>query len=297
MTASATPSFNRAAASAFRQCADLLRQQEANPFRVSAYVHAAEALEALPEDARTLLREHGLDGLTALPSIGTGLATAIAEMAATGRLSRLDRLRGAADPEAVLRSVPGIGTALARQLHETLGVTTLEELEVAAHDGRLERLPRVGPRRAAAIRANVAALLRRIGNGRPGTAPSGAPTVAVLLDVDEQYRRESAAGTLPLIAPRRFNPERKAWLPVLHTSRAPWHFTVLYSNTARAHELGRTRDWVVVFFHDDDHREAQRTIVTETHGALAGLRVVRGEEAACAAHYASRKPQTMARSA
>jgi len=295
--ASPTPSFNRAAASAFRQCADLLRQQGANPFRVTAYVHAAEALEALHEDARIVLRERGLDGLTALPSIGTGLAAAIAEMAASGRLSRLDRLRGAADPEVLLRSVPGIGIALARELHETLGVTTLEELEVAAHDGRLERLPRVGPRRAAAIRANVAALLRRIGNGRPAATPAGAPAVDMLLDVDEQYRREAAAGTLPLIAPRRFNPEGKAWLPVLHTSRDPWHFTVLYSNTARAHELGRTHDWVVVFFHDDDHREAQRTVVTETHGALAGLRVVRGEEAACATLYASRKPPTMARSA
>jgi DNA polymerase (family X) len=286
VTTSATPPFNRAAAAAFRQCADLLRRQGANPFRATAYVRAAETLEALAEDARDLLRARGHDGLTALPFIGTGLAGAIAEMATTGRLSRLDRLRGAADPETLLRSVPGIGPALARALHETFDVTTLEALELAAHDGRLERLPHVGPRRAAAIRASVAALLRRIGNARPGAAPP----VDVLLDVDRQYRSEAAAGALPTITPRRFNPEREAWLPVLHTERGPWHFTALFSNTARAHQLGRTDDWVVVFFHDDDHREAQRTVVTETHGSLAGVRVVRGEEAACAAHYAGRGP-------
>ena len=46
-------------------------------------------------------------------------------------------------------------------------------------------------------------------------------------------------------------PFRKRWLPVLHTERGAWHFTALFSNTARAHELGRTRDWVVVYFRAD----------------------------------------------
>jgi hypothetical protein len=112
-------------------------------------------------------------------------------------------------------------------------------------------------------------------------APDG-PGAATLLDIDREYREKAAAGTLRTIAPRRFNPEGKAWLPVLHTRRGPWHFTVLYSNTARAHELGRTHDWVVVYFYDDDHREGQHTIVTETQGPLAGQRVVRGREAECA---------------
>ena len=57
---------------------------------------------------------------------------------------------------------------------------------------------------------------------------------------------------------------------MLHARRDPWHFTALYSNTALAHELGRTHDWVVLYFHDDDHAEQQRTVVTETRGPLAG---------------------------
>ena len=51
--------------------------------------------------------------------------------------------------------------------------------------------------------------------------------------------------------------------------------------------LGRTRDWVVVYFYDDEHAEGQHTIVTEVRGALAGKRVVRGREAECRAHYAA----------
>jgi hypothetical protein len=102
--------------------------------------------------------------------------------------------------------------------------------------------------------------------------------VATLLAVDASYRRLAAEGKLPKIAPRRFNPEGRAWLPVMHTKRGDWHFTALFSNTARAHELGRTHDWVVIYYYDGDHQEGQNTVVTETHGLRRGKRVVRGRE-------------------
>ena len=75
------------------------------------------------------------------------------------------------------------------------------------------------------------------------------------------------------IAPKRFNPKDETWLPVLHTRRGDWHFTVLYSNTQRAHELGKTHDWVVIYFHPGSEPEAQCTVVTETHGPLEGRRL------------------------
>lgn len=111
------------------------------------------------------------------------------------------------------------------------------------------------------------------------------PGVELLLDVDREYRDKARAGQLPRIAPRRFNPEGKAWLPVLHTRFGPWHFTALFSNTERAHELHRVYDWVVVFHSDADGEEGQATVVTERRGRLAGLRVVRGREPECARHY------------
>ncbi|MGE0766482.1 MAG: hypothetical protein AB7L90_08460 [Hyphomicrobiaceae bacterium] len=87
------------------------------------------------------------------------------------------------------------------------------------------------------------------------------------------------------IAPKRFNPSGEAWLPVLHTSRDAWQFTVLFSNTQRAHELQKINDWVVVYFHADSESETQCTIVTETRGPLEGKRVVRGREGDCIDHY------------
>jgi hypothetical protein len=284
---------NRRIAQRLREMADLLHAQQANPFRVGAYRRAADTLERLDVDARDVLAQRGREGLDALPGIGRGIAAAIAEILESGRWTQLDRLRGSVEPAALFRTVPGIGPGLAQRIHDALGVETLEALEVAGHDGRLAAVPGVGPRRAAAIRAALADILGWSGLARrslPGESPRGEaePPASVLLDVDEEYRRRAEAGTLPKIAPRRFNPEGEAWLPVLHAVREPWHFTALYSNTARAHELGRTRDWVVLYFHDDDHVERQRTVVTETRGSLAGRRVVRGREPECRAWYEAR---------
>jgi len=274
-------SLNRRIAARLREAADLLEQQEANPFRVRAYRRAADTVAALEEEIASLLSRDGLDGLDALPGIGPSLAAAIGQMARTGRWAQLERLRGAVAPEKLFETIPGLGSQLARRIHEHLDIDTLEELEVAAHDGRLEGVPGIGRRRAAMVRATLAGMLARTRRSR--LDPAVEPAVEILLDVDREYTEKSRRGALPKIAPRRFNPRGEAWLPILHTERGDWHFTALFSNTARAHELGRTRDWVVLYFSKDSGPEGQRTIVTESSGPLAGRRVVRGREAERAA--------------
>jgi putative hydrolase len=280
-------STNHQIATRLREAADLLEQQAANPFRVGAYRRAAETVAGLDEALQTLFERGGVDALVALPHIGNGIATAIEEMLRTGRWGQLERLRGALDPEHLFRAVPGIGPALARRMHETLHIDTLEALEAAAHDGRLETVPGVGARRAAAIRATLESMLRRVPRRYRDQGPAH-PGIGIILEVDAEYRARAASDDLPTIAPRRFNPEGRSWLPILHTERDGWHFTALFSNTARAHELGRTSDWVVVYHYDDHHQEGQATVVTETRGALLGKRVVRGHEAECRAFYAEK---------
>lgn len=284
--------WNRDVAAKLAEAADLLALQGADPFRVNAFRRAARTVADLPQDIRELAEAEGPAGLVALPHIGRGIAAAIIEMVATGRWSRLDRLRGELDAERLFQSVPGIGPELAARIHDHLHIDSLEALEVAAHDGRLADVPGLGRRRTIAVQAALAAML---GRGRITRHPGAvAPSVGELLDVDREYRREAEAGRLPTIAPRRFNPDGESWLPILHTDRGEWHFTALFSNTARAHKLGRTRDWVVVYYYDHSHREDQCTVVTETRGALRGRRVVRGRERECAEHYGKSESQSRA---
>jgi hypothetical protein len=86
------------------------------------------------------------------------------------------------------------------------------------------------------------------------------------------------------------NPEHRAWLPLLHTQRDSRRYTALFSNTPRAHELGKTRDWVVLYYGDGAGR-GQHTVVTESSGVLRGRRVVRGRELECMAYYGASQPQ------
>lgn len=276
---------NRDLARRLEEAALLLEQQGADEFRVRAYRRAATTVSSWPEDLRTLASRDGAKALQELPGVGTGIAAALRELLATGRWSQLERLRGALGPEALWMTVPGVGPGLAQRIHDALPVASLEELEAAAHDGRLAAVAGIGPRRLESIRAGLA---MRLGSVRraPPTQGIDEPPVSLLLAVDRDYRAAAGAGALPTIAPRRFNPASEAWLPVQHRSRDGWHFTALYSNTARAHALHRTHDWVVIYYYDRDHQERQCTVVTEHAGELAGRRVVRGREPECRRHYA-----------
>lgn len=282
---------NREVAELLRQGAELLEQQGANPFRVRAYRRGADRLENLGRPVREILEHEGREGLISLPDIGPGLTTAIEQILRTGRWAMLERLRGSATPEQLFQTLPGVGPELARRIHDELHVDTLEALEIAAHDGRLEDVPGIGGRRAASIRAGLESRLgRRVRSpGKAPPRPRDRPGIDLLLDVDREYRRRAEAGDLPTIAPRRFNPYGQSWLPILHTQRGEWHFTTLFSNTAGAHRLDRTKDWVVIYYYDSHHREERVTVVTERRGELAGKRVVRGREQECAAFYAGRR--------
>lgn len=274
---------NAAIASKLAQAAELLAARNADPFRVAAYRRAAEALERLERDVADIEGEGGRDALEAIPSVGRSIARAVAEMLHTGRWRFLERLRAATGPAELFGTIPGIGPKLATRLHDVMHIDTLEGLETALHEGRLETVRGIGHRRAAAIRIGLAEMLGRV---RPrGAVNRQEPGIDLLLDVDREYRDKSTSDVLPKIAPKRFNPTHEAWLPVLHSRLGSWNFTALYSNTARAHELGRVKDWVVLYFHLPGKPEIQRTVVTEKRGALRGKRVVRGREAECRQHY------------
>lgn len=280
--------LNQEVAEQLREIALLLEQQKANPFRINAYRHAAATIDGLDQDLQVILDQKGIEGLTSLPNIGRGISRTIYETLALGYSSRLAQLRGETDPVKLFSTIPGIGPASARLIHEHLHIESLEALEIAANDGRLEEVPGIGNRRAASIRS---ALASQLGQRQPARAGMSLPRppIDLILEIDREYRAKAEGGELPTVTPRRFNPRHESWLPILHVSRAGWHVTALYSNTARAHNLHHTKDWVVISCYDDQHHEDQTTVVTEWHGYLRGRRVARGREVECQDFYDKEK--------
>src|SRR5689334_18269432 len=88
------------------------------------------------------------------------------ELLATGRSSTLDELREQVPPGLVeMLRIPGLGVAKVRQIHESLAIESLAELEAAAADGRLAALPRFGTKTVETVRRGIAAL-RQAGGPR-----------------------------------------------------------------------------------------------------------------------------------
>lgn len=306
---SSRPLSNEAIAGALEALADRLSEREANPHRVRAYRRAAETIRATEERLVDMLAEGGPVALEQLPDIGEGIAQRIAAFAETGQLQLLRRLRDETSPVRLFARVPGIGRRLAERIHAALPeLETLEDLEVAAHDGRLRRVEGFGRQRVRLVRAQLASMLQDVSRrrrprgasprnsraARPGRAarPAEEPPVETLLAADRQYRQKAEQGHLRRIAPRRFNPDAEAWLPLMKARQGAWAVTALFSNTERAHRLGKTGDWVVLYVRPAGapaSEEQQFTVVTETRGDLKGRRVVRGRESECRALYAQQR--------
>jgi len=281
-------------ADVLERIADLLETQNANPFRVRAYREGAQTVRNEKKPLAEAIHQDKLETLTELPNIGSGIAAVIGEYVSSGKSSLLNELEGQVAPEKVLSKVPGLGKKLAQRIVDQLHIRTLEDLEEAAHDGRLAEIEGFGARRVAGVQTALAGMLSRparsrqrarTGDGKRAVSnPAERPSVELLLAIDAEYRNRAKADELHKIAPRRFNPKNEAWLPVLNTKRDGWEFTALYSNTAQAHQLGKTKDWVVIYF-ERDGKEQQQTVVTETKGPLKDKRVVRGRDSENRSYY------------
>jgi DNA polymerase (family 10) len=144
------PIHNADIARLFEEMADLLEIGDANPFRVRAYRNAARTVGELQADIAAALAKG--ESLPKLPGIGADLAGKIGEIAATGHLDALDRLRRTLPPAITeLLRIPGIGPKRVKILYHELDVQTLPQLCKAAREGRIRALSGFGEKTEANI--------------------------------------------------------------------------------------------------------------------------------------------------
>jgi DNA polymerase (family 10) len=147
----------RTAAHALTQIAEFLELNGSDRYRSRAYRTAARAVLSLTtDDIRPLVASGELERLK---GIGPATFGVLKELAATGSSSYLERLSESA-PEGMLEMlrVPGLGLSKITQLHDALGISSVQELEEAARDGRLAAVKGFGPRTAEKIARGIAHL-------------------------------------------------------------------------------------------------------------------------------------------
>ncbi|MEO1447014.1 MAG: helix-hairpin-helix domain-containing protein [Cyanobacteria bacterium J06635_11] len=301
---------------AYRKGAEAIRQQN-QPVVDLFEAKGTAGLEAIPYIGRRLARAieelahtgdlsllvrlsidvSPEDLFTRVPGIGQVLARRLYRGLG---IHTLDELAQASQDD-TLRQVPGFGHERIEQVRSAVETMLAEmPLQAKKRPDLTQSAPQKPVQRRpaqSAERPSPVAPLGRQGDSpnRWSAAPAlghdavESPSLDLLLEVDRQYRYLARAGQLRMITPRRFNPEGRQWLPVMTLKKGGWSFNVLFSNTARAHELGKTDDWVVIHYaYEDEQKKGQGkgqstgqgkgqcTVVTETRGVRRGQRVVRG---------------------
>jgi len=133
---------NQDIANIFYHIAEILEIQGENPFKIRAYIKAAQTVESYTKELSEI---KDVEQLKELPGIGEKIALKIKEMVETGKLEMYEKLKKSEiAPLIELLQVPGLGPKHVKLIYDKLGIKTIDQLEKAAKAGKLRGLPRLG---------------------------------------------------------------------------------------------------------------------------------------------------------
>jgi DNA polymerase (family 10) len=148
-------------ADALRDVGALMEILGENPFKIRALINAARAVETHTGDLKKLADE---GRLTEIKGVGESIAGKITTLINTGSLPELEELK-LKIPAGVfeLLKIPGLGPKRAKAIWDSLGVTTVRELEYACNENRLVELSGFGAKSQENILKSINAIHRFAG--------------------------------------------------------------------------------------------------------------------------------------
>ena len=178
-------------------------------FKIRAYQRAARTIGQLSFPLEQGVRDE-VD-LKKIPGIGKAISDKIREYLQSGRVSAYDKLLvELPDGVLTLMTIPSIGPKTAMLISQELGVSTIEGVEKAIHEGQLASLPGLGERTAENILRHIHSLRTKDGRTPIGQALSLAeetvhslrqacPHLVQLLPAGSLRRWEETIGDIDLV--------------------------------------------------------------------------------------------------
>jgi DNA polymerase (family 10) len=207
---------NAEIAAAFEELGTLYELDGAVKYRVLAYSTAAKAIRESPVSIAELAAE---GRATELPGVGKTLAEKIDMLLETGEIPAATKLKAKFPPTLIaVTRVPGLGAKTARRLWDELGVSSLEDLKVAAEAKQIRKLKGLGPK----VEENVLAALERL--GEPGEGPGRLLLSAVrpiAEELAEALREHPAASRVEVAGSVRRWAETCKDIDLIATAEAP----------------------------------------------------------------------------
>ena len=184
---------NDEVAALIQEYADLTAITGGQAFRVRTYEKAARSIGGYHEDLATLDRA----GLRKIPNVGDSIADKITEFLTTGTIASIDKLREKI-PAGVLAltQIPGLGPKKALAMYEELGIASVEQLEEALDEQRLDGLPGFGAKTIENLQHGIALLHASGGRVLISTALEIAEDIVAALSQLEGVERCTYAGSL-----------------------------------------------------------------------------------------------------
>ncbi len=136
-------STNETVARLFEEYADIL-EAKGDDYRPRSYRRAADSIREYPDSVDTLVAE-GEDAVQSIDGVGESLAEKIIEYVETGEIETIEEAKSAFPINiAAITAVEGIGPKRAGDFYRELGVTSLDELDAAAREARIQELDGYG---------------------------------------------------------------------------------------------------------------------------------------------------------
>ena len=191
---------NDEVAEQFERMADLLEAKDV-AYKPRAYRRAAESLRSHPGSVARLAREDP-DALEDIEGVGDSIADKVVEFVEGGSVGELEELRAEMPVDmAGLTRVEGVGPKTVGRLYEALGVESLDDLERAAREERIQDVDGFGPKTEQNIRESVQFARQASDRRRLGAARPVADRVLAALEDHDAIERCDVAGSIRRWAP------------------------------------------------------------------------------------------------
>ncbi|MFO7615401.1 MAG: DNA polymerase/3'-5' exonuclease PolX [Bacteroidales bacterium] len=159
------PANNKKIADIFNEIADLLDIKGANEFRVRSYREAARTISGISEDIIQLADDE--KEIMSLPGIGKRMAQKIKEIAKTGKLSQLEKLKSKIpEPLIEIMNLEQMGPRRTKILYDNLHIASLSDLKKALDDGEVEKLEGFGEKSVENLLKEIEEYEKENGKGR-----------------------------------------------------------------------------------------------------------------------------------
>lgn len=172
----------------------LLELNDANPFKIRAYQNGIRALEGAEAGVGELIASGRLGSIK---GIGKGLAAHIEALHRDEPDAEYEELLAKTPPGLLeMLRIPGLGTKKVRAIHETLGISTIGELEYACNENRLASMKGFGAKSQANVLKGIEFLKARRGQFLYPLAEQKAEALIAALRGDARLQQLELAGDL-----------------------------------------------------------------------------------------------------